>query len=51
MIIHIMGSSGAGKTTLGNRLRKLKNVVVLDTDDIDDPNTLKIIGKYTTLLG
>ncbi len=51
MIIHIMGNSGAGKTTLGNRLRKLKNVVVLDTDDIDDPNTLKIIGKYTTLLG
>ena len=46
-----MGDSGAGKTTLGNRLRKLKNVVVLDTDDIDDPNTLKIIGKYTTLLG
>lgn len=47
MIIHILGPSGAGKTTLGKRLSKLPNTIVIDTDDIDDPNCIKIISKYS----
>jgi adenylate kinase family enzyme len=47
MIIHISGPSGSGKTTLGNRLSKLPNTIVIDTDDIDDPNSMKIIHKYS----
>lgn len=48
MILHIMGPSGSGKTTLGNKIRKnLKNVIVIDTDDIDDPNALKLLKKYS----
>ncbi len=46
MIIHISGPSGSGKSTLGRRLSKLKNTVVLDTDDIDDPIKLKAMEKY-----
>lgn len=46
MIIHILGKAGAGKTTLGKRLSKLPNTVVFDTDDIDDPNSLKLLSKY-----
>lgn len=46
MILHILGPSGSGKTTLGNKLSKLNNVIVIDTDDIDDPNSMKIIDKY-----
>jgi adenylate kinase family enzyme len=46
MIIHILGKAGSGKTTLGKRLSKLRNTVVLDTDDIDDPNSLKLLSKY-----
>jgi len=46
MIIHILGKSGSGKTTLGKRLAKLDNTAVLDTDDIDDPNSLKLLPKY-----
>jgi adenylate kinase family enzyme len=46
MIIHILGKPGAGKTTLGKRLSKLPNTVVFDTDDIDDPNSLKLLSKY-----
>ena len=46
MILHILGPSGSGKTTLGNKLSKLNNVIVIDTDDIDDPNSMKIINKY-----
>jgi uridine kinase len=42
MLIHILGPSGSGKTTLGLKLEKVsKNVLVIDTDSIDDPNTLK----------
>lgn len=43
-IVHIDGVSGAGKTTLGNKLSKLKNVVVIDTDDIDDKNAMKLLN-------
>ena len=46
MIIHILGPSGSGKTTLGNKCSKLKNTVIIDTDDIDDPNSLKLLPKY-----
>ena len=46
MIIHILGASGSGKTTLGNKLSKLKNTVIIDTDDIDDPNSMKLINNY-----
>lgn len=46
MIIHILGHSGSGKTTLGEKLSKLKNTIVLDTDDIDDLNSIKLLNKY-----
>ena len=45
-ILHILGASGAGKTTLGKRLSQLPNTLVIDTDDIDDPNSMTIIPKY-----
>ena len=39
MIIHIAGPSGSGKTTLGNKLKKkIKDCIIVDTDDIDDNN-------------
>nr|QFG73960.1 MAG: hypothetical protein [Megaviridae environmental sample] len=48
MIIHILGPSGSGKTTLANKIaKKYKNTIVVDTDDIDDPNCLKAIKKYS----
>ena len=47
MIIHICGASGSGKTTLGVKLSKITNTIVIDTDNIDDPNGLKIIKKYS----
>jgi len=47
MIIHILGLSGSGKTTLGKRLSKLPNTIVIDTDDIDDPNSMKLVSKYS----
>jgi len=47
MIFHILGPSGSGKTTLGKKLaKKCKNTIVLDTDDIDDENALKLLKKY-----
>ena len=45
-IIHILGPSGAGKTTLGMKLAKLPNTISLDTDDIDDKNGIKLLQKY-----
>lgn len=48
MIIHINGLPGSGKSTLGNKIKQtFKNVIVVDTDDIDDPNSVKIFNKYT----
>ena len=47
MIIHIVGPSGSGKTTLGKKLSKLKDTIIVDTDDIDDPNSMKIVNKYS----
>ncbi len=47
MIIHISGPSGSGKTTLGNKISKLPNTIVIDTDAIDDPNSIKLISKYS----
>ena len=51
MIIHINGVSGSGKSTLGEKISKNKNVLVFDTDDIDDFNALKMINsdKYQDL--
>ena len=47
MIIHILGPSGSGKTTLGKKIAKInKNIIVLDTDDINDKNILKLLQKY-----
>ena len=47
MIIHILGPSGSGKTTLAKKIeKKYKNTIIVDTDDIDDPNVLKAIKKY-----
>jgi adenylate kinase family enzyme len=41
-----MGPSGSGKTSLGVRLSKLKNTISIDTDNIDDKNSLKLLNKY-----
>lgn len=50
MYIHILGPSGSGKTTLGKKIAKIKNFILLDTDDIDDKNSLKIMPKYNLKL-
>lgn len=49
MIYHIIGNSGSGKTTLGKNIIKIKNknIIVIDTDDIDDHNSIKIVNKYS----
>ena len=48
MIIHILGPSGSGKTTLAKKIeKKYKNTIIVDTDDIDDPDVLKAIKKYS----
>jgi hypothetical protein len=41
-----MGPSGSGKTSLGVRLSKLKNTISIDTDNIEDKNSLKLLNKY-----
>lgn len=50
-IIHINGVSGSGKSTLARLISKNKKFYVIDTDDIDDKNALKIINnnKYDNL--
>lgn len=46
-IIHIVGPSGSGKSTLYDRLYKKygknENVVLIDTDKIDDHHALKLL--------
>jgi adenylate kinase family enzyme len=48
MIIHIAGSGGSGKTTMGNKLKKIyeEKIVVIDTDDI---KTNLIKKKYKSV--
>lgn len=43
MLFHITGPSGSGKTTLGNKLSKIPDTIIIDTDDIDDTNAMNII--------
>jgi len=51
MLFHITGPAGSGKTTLGNKLSKIPNIVIIDTDEIDDQNAMDIITdlKYNEL--
>ena len=43
LVIVISGLAGSGKTTLGEKLNKLQNVNVIELDDIDDENALKLL--------
>jgi hypothetical protein len=43
MLFHITGPSGSGKTTLGEKLSKIPNTIIIDTDEIDDSNAMSII--------
>lgn len=45
IIVHIDGLPGSGKTTLGQKLNKLNNVHVIDTDDISDKNVIEMLNK------
>ncbi len=46
LIIVISGLAGSGKSTLGQKIKKLyKNVNVIELDDIDDNNALKLLEK------
>ena len=51
MIIHIDGPSGSGKSTLGRKIAKDKRFIVIESDEIDDINAVKIIKdkKYNNL--
>ena len=44
MLFHITGPAGSGKTTLGNKLSKIPNTMIIDTDEIDDSNAMDIIS-------
>ena len=46
MIIHIVGSTGSGKTTLGIKLSTQFNIDVIELDDIHHKNALKLISNY-----
>ncbi len=43
MLFHITGPVGSGKTTLGQKLSKIPNTIIIDTDEIDDLNAIEII--------
>jgi adenylate kinase family enzyme len=50
MIIQITELPGSGKTTLSNKIaKKYKHTIVIDTDDINDPNNLKLLKSYSSL--
>lgn len=51
MLFHITGPIGSGKTTLGEKLLKIPNTVIIDTDEIDDSNAMDIFSdeKYNEL--
>jgi adenylate kinase family enzyme len=51
MIIHINGCAGSGKSTLGRKIARNKKFTVIEADDIDDANAVKIIQdkKYDNL--
>ena len=55
MIIHISGMTGSGKTTLGHKIKEYDDdIVVIDTDDIDDFNVNNMLenkkyNKYLTM--
>lgn len=42
MIIHVTGPSGSGKSMIGLALKKYKHLMVIELDDVDDNNALKI---------
>lgn len=42
MLVHIVKPSGFGKFTIGEFFNKL-GVIVINTDDIDDKNNLKLL--------
>jgi hypothetical protein len=44
-IIHVAGPSASGKSSLGDRLKTIKNIIILDTDEIDDANCIKYLEK------
>lgn len=45
IVIVISGLAGSGKSTLGEKSNKLKNVSVVELDDIDHENALKLLKK------
>jgi len=47
-IIHITGPSGSGKSSMIDKLNKHKNIIILDTDIIDDKHALDLLknDKY-----
>lgn len=50
MIIHIKGPTGSGKTTISKRIsNKINNVTIVDTDDIDDKNSLILLKNFSSL--
>jgi len=43
LIISITGTSGSGKSTMGDIIKnRFKNVMVIDTDDIDDKSFIHL---------
>lgn len=44
MLFHISGPANSGKTTLGKKLSQLENTIIIDMDEIDDANGVKILS-------